>query len=205
MRYNCFGRSMIEMLGVLAIIGVLSIGGISGYSKMMMQSRINRTLEQIGVITAKLSSFGAQANSYKGLTNETAVKFGAITDDMSSKGNPFGGGIVIKAGNLIKNGTDKQAYVVIYKNIPVEACISIIAGKRYASKNSSFVGLGAGSMSKAEIIEKGLYQECDGSKAAGQLIACAEGSTIGVPVSIDDATTGCTCANDSCVVVFKYF
>ncbi len=25
------GRSMVEMLGVLAIIGVLSVGGISGY------------------------------------------------------------------------------------------------------------------------------------------------------------------------------
>lgn len=29
------GRSMIEMLGVLAIIGVLSVGGIAGYSKAM--------------------------------------------------------------------------------------------------------------------------------------------------------------------------
>ena len=26
------GRSMVEMLGVLAIIGVLSIGGIAGYT-----------------------------------------------------------------------------------------------------------------------------------------------------------------------------
>ena len=31
------GRSMIEMLGVLAIIGVLSVGGIAGYSKAMMK------------------------------------------------------------------------------------------------------------------------------------------------------------------------
>ncbi|MBR2136742.1 MAG: prepilin-type N-terminal cleavage/methylation domain-containing protein [Alphaproteobacteria bacterium] len=30
---NQSGRSMIEMLGVLAIIGVLSVGGIAGYSK----------------------------------------------------------------------------------------------------------------------------------------------------------------------------
>ena len=29
------GRSMIEMLGVLAIVGVLSVGGIAGYSKAM--------------------------------------------------------------------------------------------------------------------------------------------------------------------------
>ena len=32
---NFFGRSMIEMLGVLAIISVLSVGGIAGYSKAM--------------------------------------------------------------------------------------------------------------------------------------------------------------------------
>ena len=32
---NCVGRSMIEMLGVLAIIAVLSVGGIAGYSKAM--------------------------------------------------------------------------------------------------------------------------------------------------------------------------
>lgn len=30
------GRSMIEMLGVLAIVGVLSVGGIAGYSKAIV-------------------------------------------------------------------------------------------------------------------------------------------------------------------------
>lgn len=44
---NETGRSMIEMLGVLAIIGVLSVGGIAGYSKAMMQIKINKTIGQI--------------------------------------------------------------------------------------------------------------------------------------------------------------
>lgn len=35
------GRSMVEMLGVLAIIGVLSIGSIAGYSKAMYNHRLN--------------------------------------------------------------------------------------------------------------------------------------------------------------------
>ena len=46
MKQNQFGRSMIEMLGVLAIIGVLSVGGIAGYSKAMEQYKINKTIEQ---------------------------------------------------------------------------------------------------------------------------------------------------------------
>ena len=36
------GRSMIEMLGVLAIIAVLSVGGITGYSKAMEQYKLNK-------------------------------------------------------------------------------------------------------------------------------------------------------------------
>ncbi len=38
------GRSMIEMLGVLAIIGVLSVGGVAGYSKAMMKWKINKAV-----------------------------------------------------------------------------------------------------------------------------------------------------------------
>ena len=38
------GRSMIEMLGVLAIIGVLSVGGIAGYSKAMSKFKVNKAL-----------------------------------------------------------------------------------------------------------------------------------------------------------------
>ena len=48
MREN--GRSMVEMLGVLAIIGVLSVGAISGYSKAMMKYKLNKQTEQIGSI-----------------------------------------------------------------------------------------------------------------------------------------------------------
>ena len=45
MKQNQSGRSMIDMLGVLAIIGVLSVGGIAGYSKAMEKWKINKTLE----------------------------------------------------------------------------------------------------------------------------------------------------------------
>lgn len=38
------GRSMVEMLGVLAIIGVLSIGGIAGYTLAMDKYRANENL-----------------------------------------------------------------------------------------------------------------------------------------------------------------
>lgn len=44
MKNNQFGRSMLEMLGVLAIIGVLSVGGIAGYSKAMEKFKVNKLI-----------------------------------------------------------------------------------------------------------------------------------------------------------------
>ena len=43
---NLLGRSMIEMLGVLAIVGVLSVGGIAGYSKAMEKFKLNKALDE---------------------------------------------------------------------------------------------------------------------------------------------------------------
>ena len=43
------GRSMVEMLGVLAIIGVLSIGGIAGYSYGMDKYRANETINDVNL------------------------------------------------------------------------------------------------------------------------------------------------------------
>lgn len=41
-----FGRSMIEMLGVLAIVGILSVGAIAGYSKAMFKYRLQKTVDE---------------------------------------------------------------------------------------------------------------------------------------------------------------
>ncbi len=51
---NSFGRSMIEMLGVLAIIGVLSVGGIAGYSKAMEMFKINKAVGEYSMLAAGL-------------------------------------------------------------------------------------------------------------------------------------------------------
>ncbi|MBR3501527.1 MAG: hypothetical protein IKO06_01330, partial [Alphaproteobacteria bacterium] len=61
------GRSMIEMLGVLAIIGVLSVGGIAGYSKAIMKYRINKAIEQITLIAGNVRAFWGPQKNYIGV------------------------------------------------------------------------------------------------------------------------------------------
>lgn len=41
------GRSMVEMLGVLAIIGVLSVGGIAGYRYAMEMHTTNELMDRL--------------------------------------------------------------------------------------------------------------------------------------------------------------
>ena len=50
MKLNQFGRSMVEMLGVLAIIGVLSVGAIAGYSNAMLKFKTNKQASQIDLL-----------------------------------------------------------------------------------------------------------------------------------------------------------
>ena len=50
------GRSMVEMLGVLAIIGVLSIGAIAGYSKAMMKYKLNQHAQAVNLLINNLLS-----------------------------------------------------------------------------------------------------------------------------------------------------
>jgi len=41
------GRSMIEMLGVLSIIGILTVGGFNLISKTVSENRINRVIDEV--------------------------------------------------------------------------------------------------------------------------------------------------------------
>ena len=50
MKINESGRSMVEMLGVLAIIGVLSIGGLVGYVIAMRKHRANEIVQTASML-----------------------------------------------------------------------------------------------------------------------------------------------------------
>ncbi len=58
------GRSMIEMLGVLAIIGMLSVGGIAGYSKAMEKIHVNKIVNMISDISTTIRTAYISQKAY---------------------------------------------------------------------------------------------------------------------------------------------
>ena len=79
------GRSMVEMLGVLAIIGVLSVGAISGYSKAMMKYKLNKFSESINTLLNYALQYLPQFESSIGQTfyNEILYKLNIIPDGIT--------------------------------------------------------------------------------------------------------------------------
>ena len=67
------GRSMVEMLGVLAIVGVLSVGGVYGYGVAMKKHKANELLHQASMLATTIS---AQAMTNDGKLPETITTFG---------------------------------------------------------------------------------------------------------------------------------
>ncbi len=61
-KLNETGRSMVEMLGVLAVIGVLSVGGIMGYKYGMMKYRVNETVNELNIMA---NTYGIQMQQMK--------------------------------------------------------------------------------------------------------------------------------------------
>ena len=129
---NSFGHSMIEMLGILAIIGVLSVGGIAGYSKAMEKYKINKTVEQFnyliqGMLEHTDSLRNKSNSSYQyglvdvvqalNLVPETWERVDSIrlTDEMGDTIQPFirNGNITIDfylGGKTVEQGVGDLSY-----------------------------------------------------------------------------------------------
>ena len=104
------GRSMVEMLGVLAIIGVLSVGGISGYSKAMAKFKLTKAQDQMSMLLMNVRTAFATSSSYEGLNNGSAVTFGIAPNDMTPTGKALSGGMLASTTKLT-NAFGGPAYV----------------------------------------------------------------------------------------------
>ena len=87
-KFNEIGRSMVEMLGVLAIIGVLSVGAIAGYSKAMMKYKLNKHAESFNQLLNNVIHLKPQLEQsfrdYSKFDFETFSKLNLIPDGMTA-------------------------------------------------------------------------------------------------------------------------
>ena len=80
------GRSMIEMLGVLAIMGVITVGAIGMISTAMRTQKRNAINDEVLQMVTQVRTLLGEYDDYSHINNATI--FGAI--GMTNK-NPYGG------------------------------------------------------------------------------------------------------------------
>lgn len=56
------GRSMVEMLGVLAVIGVLSVGGVYGYRIAISKHKANEAAQLVSMAGVEIMANSVQGN-----------------------------------------------------------------------------------------------------------------------------------------------
>ena len=138
------GRSMVEMLGVLAIIGVLSVGGIAGYSQAMSKFKVTKAMDQVQTIITNIRTLYASQRTYTSLTAVQAQAMGILTEESinGSEGlNPFGGTIEFGTGTTVGNN---RTFTVKYTGLTSEACVKMATADWGADQSSGLISINIG-------------------------------------------------------------
>ena len=207
------GRSMIEMLGVLAIIGVLSVGGLVGYSKAMERYRVNETINQIShIVTNTRDLFKTQPNLYGAMSFTDTISMSTSTfanriladkaklfpTSLVKNGykNLFDGGVNFYASGRFSNN-DGKAFMLAFSYIPQEACIELAT--RDWQSSLGLVAISIVSTSGYNI--KATYLgNCTTKYKQGGALVCAKD----MPMTIEQATMACNTEKAS-TIYWKFY
>ncbi|MBQ8670941.1 MAG: prepilin-type N-terminal cleavage/methylation domain-containing protein [Alphaproteobacteria bacterium] len=194
------GRSMIEMLGVLAIIGVLSVGGIAGYSKAMQKYRINKTIEQITLISQNIRTFFANQRNYVDLNTlipsgiKIIKKAKLVPDEVWSDDNlqnAFGGSFEMAVVSDAEYSG--KMFTIAITDIPQEACIEIASNDW--SVSSGLLGYAINTNSSAFLVS--CFSDYPGTAA------CKNNSNKPMPMPINTAVSACSTSSNTLLFAYQ--
>ena len=217
---NESGRSMIEMLGVLAIIGVLSVGGIAGYSKAMNKFKTNKVADNVSMLVANIKTMYAQQNSFNGLTNTTAVSMGLVPDELvvdataGTLSNAYNGGVEINASSSVgvtagSNADDALSFNIVFNGLSKEACITLATNDWGSGYSSGLIGMSVSNAAQTFKSDTNVGMGCEGTAVANATspqIACPGGENTALPMPVAQAAAACKCDNgNTCSILWKYY
>lgn len=207
MRVNEQGRSMIEMLGVLAIVGVLSVGGIAGYSKAMNKFKTNKAIDQINMLSTNIRTLFSSQGNYNDMENSVLVKAGVIPAEMytdasdlpsySGLTNVFGGNAYIKPSN--HNGTN-DSYIIAVDGIPQSACVVMASTDWGSDVGSGLAAMAIGTDLDTEVEKLDDNAPSDITPADGLYVP--GDADHGTPLTIVKAQGACDAGTNA--FAFKY-
>ena len=202
---NQSGRSMIEMLGVLAIVGVLSVGGIAGYSKAMMKFKINKTVDEISHIVANIRTLYAQQTTYDGVWTENVAEMGIVPDSLpynsanNSFTNAFNGRTVLHSVHENASSDKWSKFRIVYE-VPKEACIALATYDWGSESSSGLMAISAGRNGASTGPNYEYTGNCNDDPYGSYLVACPNDPNNPTPMNVAKAASACNCDDGLCAV-----
>ncbi|MBQ8785857.1 MAG: hypothetical protein IJZ59_07465 [Alphaproteobacteria bacterium] len=120
------GRSMVEMLGVLAIIGVLSTAGIAGYTKAMEKFKINTAANQISTIISNYNTLMLNSPNKNDLYNERVINQLVLPVEMLHEGKCYH---ALNGRCSVGHNLDptKDEFVIRFGDLSKDLCVNLLS------------------------------------------------------------------------------
>lgn len=152
MKSNQFGRSMMEMLGVLAIVGVLSVGGLDMISKSRRNNQTAELLSGVSDMAGTLlqsRKYAAEIASNTGY-NGNCVKFlkqaGKIPNALNYDSST--GTLTSAVGATVSAQADSSGtFIISVSGVDREICIKMASADWGNFRTNRFIGVSVGSAS----------------------------------------------------------
>ena len=199
MKNNQSGRSMVEMLGVLAIIGVLSAGGLAGYSKAMFKHKLNSTMDQLTMLVTNIRTMYGTQENYGGLSVGQAYSLGivpasAFNSTNSTMINPFKGQVTL-VEDVAQDNISASAFNITYTNLPKEACIALATADWGTGSGSGFITVIVNSTGGSTTV--------NGSTTPATIAAARSGDSYeGSPLTVAAAIDACNLESNTVALKF---
>lgn len=131
------GRSMIEMLGVLAIIGVLTVGGFSLITKANNSYRANTVIDEISGLASKVRIVARDADD--GSFGDFIHTAKAYPDTLSYSGGTFTG--ATDATYTVAKAAYPALFTITAGSLSEEMCMTLATANWGSQNSSGFMGM----------------------------------------------------------------
>lgn len=141
MRANQKGRTMIEVIAVLSILGVLTANIAGMVMSMFQQYKYSIIQNQIRDLRKSVNARYAARGSYTGLNIKTLIDERLVPYNMVN-GNklrqPFGGDVTLSSADY---GGRDRSYTITFTKVPERACVELSTLNWQIDNTSTLVSL----------------------------------------------------------------
>lgn len=119
------GALSLEMMGVIAVIGAITVAGLYYMNIMMRDTKVNNAIAAMQLINTKINEMYLNERSYDGLDDEIFIKSGNAPSsivDSTGKGMRSPWGAMTLSPVADEDGNENATFTLTFNTLPDDVC-----------------------------------------------------------------------------------